>query len=115
MTRFWMTLDQAVELVLSSVDMMQGREIFIPKIPSMHLMDLAEAIDPGGEREYVGIRPGEKLHECLLTEDEAHLCTEAWDRFIINPDISNKTKAGFRYASDNNEKFLSIDELRTML
>lgn len=115
MTRFWMTLDQAVEFVLSSVDMMHGREIFIPKIPSMHIMDLAQAIDPGGEHIITGIRPGEKLHECLLTEDESHMANEAWDRFIINPDISNNTKPGFRYASDTNDKFLSIDDLRKML
>lgn len=115
MTRFWMTLDQAVELVLTSVAMMQGREIFIPKIPSMHIMDLAEAIDPGGNRVQMGIRPGEKLHECLLTEDESHLALESWDRFILNPDTSNYSKPGFRYASDTNEKFLSVEDLRRML
>lgn len=114
MTRFWMTLDQAVEFVLSSIDMMKGREIFIPKIPSMHIMDLAEAIDPGGTRKYVGIRPGEKLHECLLTEDESHLCLEAWDRYIINPEIATNTKPGFRFASDINDKWLSVDDLRKM-
>jgi len=115
MTRFWMTLDQAVEFVISSIDMMQGREIFVPKIPSMHIMDLAEAIDPGGERIFTGIRPGEKLHECLVTEDESHLCTEAWDRLIINPDISNNVHSGFRYASDTNDKWLSVDDLRRIL
>lgn len=115
MTRFWMTLDQAVDLVLTSVDMMQGREIFIPKIPSMHIMDLAEAIDPGGNHVTTGIRPGEKLHECLITSDESHLALEAWDRYILNPNISNNTKPGFRYASDTNDKFLSVDDLRRML
>ena len=117
MTRFWMTLDQAVELVLSSVDMMHGREIFIPKIPSMRLVDLAKAIDPEGRKTIVGIRPGEKLHEVLLTEDESHLCLETWDRYIINPDpdISNNMKPGFRYASDTNPKFLTVDELRNMI
>jgi len=115
MTRFWMTLDQAVEFVISSIDMMQGREIFVPKIPSMHIMDLAEAIDPGGERIFTGIRPGEKLHECLVTEDESHLCTEAWDRLIINPDISNNVHSGFRYASDTNDKWLGVDDLRRIL
>lgn len=115
MTRFWMTLDQAVDLVLSSVDMMHGREIFVPKIPSVHIMDLAEAIDPGGNRNVIGIRAGEKLHECLVTEDESHLAVEAWDRYVINPDISNNNNPGFRYASDSNEKFLSVDEIRRML
>lgn len=114
MTRFWMTMDQAVDFVLSSLNMMHGREIFIPKIPSMHIMDLAEAINPGGNHKITGIRPGEKLHECLLTEDESNFALEAWDRYVINPDhtISNNTKAGFRYSSDTNDKFLSVDELR---
>ena len=114
MTRFWMTLDQAVDLVLSSVDMMRGREIFIPKIPSMHIMDLAEAICPGGNHITTGIRPGEKLHEVLITEDESHLAMETWDRYILNPDISNNTKAGFRYGSDTNDNFLTVDQLRSM-
>jgi UDP-N-acetylglucosamine 4,6-dehydratase len=112
MTRFWMTLDQAVDLVISSVDMMHGREIFIPKIPSVHIMDLAAAMDPGGDTKIIGIRPGEKLHECLITEDESHLALESWDRYILNPDISNNGKPGFRYASDTNDKWLTIDEIR---
>jgi UDP-N-acetylglucosamine 4,6-dehydratase len=115
MTRFWMTLDQAVDLVLSSLDMMKGREIFIPKIPSVHIMDLAQAIDPNGTRTYTGIRPGEKLHECLITEDESHMAIEAWDRYILNPDISNNTKPGFRYASDTNTDWLSVDQIRGLL
>jgi UDP-N-acetylglucosamine 4,6-dehydratase len=113
MTRFWMTLHEAVDFVLSSVDMMQGREIFIPKIPSMHIMDLAEAIDPGGDRLTVGIRPGEKLHEVLLTEDEVHLAMEAHDRFIINGGPSNAKIQ--RYSSDTNPKFLSVSDLRAMI
>lgn len=115
MTRFWMTLEQAVDFVLSSLDIMHGREIFIPKIPSMHIMDLAEAIHPGGTRHYIGIRPGEKLHEVLVTEDESHHALESWDRYIINPDISNNTTPGFRYASDTNPDFLSVPELRKMI
>ncbi len=115
MTRFWMTLDQAVDLVLSSLQMMHGREIFIPKIPSVGIMDLAEAIDPGGNHVVTGIRPGEKLHECLITEDESHMALESWDRYIINPDVSNNTKPGFRYASDTNENYLSVEEIRRML
>ena len=114
MTRFWITLDQAVDFVISSEAMMHGREIFIPKIPSIHIMDLAEAMDPGGEREYIGIRPGEKLHETLMTEDESHLCLEAWDRYVLNPDITNNVKPGFRYASDTNTRWLTVDDLRKM-
>ncbi len=113
MTRFWMTLDQAVNFVLSSVEMMQGREIFIPKIPSMHIMDLAEAIAPGEERQFTGIRPGEKLHEVLLTEDEVHLAMEAHDCFIVNGGPSNAKIS--RYSSDTNPDFLSVDDLRRML
>jgi len=113
MTRFWMTLDQAVNFVLSSTQMMQGREIFIPKIPSMHIMDLAEAIAPGEERNFTGIRPGEKLHEVLLTEDEVHLAMEAHDRFILNGGPSNAKIP--RYSSDTNPNFLSVEDLRRML
>jgi FlaA1/EpsC-like NDP-sugar epimerase len=113
MTRFWMTLDQAVWFVISSVDMMHGREIFIPKIPSMHIMDLAEAIAPGEDHIFTGIRPGEKLHEVLLTEDEVHLAMEAHDRFILNGGPSNAKIA--RYSSDTNPKFLSVEDLRRML
>jgi UDP-N-acetylglucosamine 4,6-dehydratase len=113
MTRFWMTLDQAVNFVLSSIEMMKGREIFIPKIPSMHILDLAEAISPHQHWEVTGIRPGEKLHEVLLTEDEVHLAMEAHDRFILNGGPSNAKIA--RYSSDTNPKFLSVDDLRRML
>jgi len=115
MTRFWMSLDQAVDFVLSSLEMMKGREVFIPKIPSIKIMDLAEAMDPGGKREFIGIRPGEKLHETLVTEDESHHCLEAWDRYVINPDISNNTNPGFRYGSETNPDFLSIERLRKLL
>ena len=115
MTRFWLTLEQAVDFVLSCEGMMQGREIFIPKIPSVHIMDLAEAMEPGGVRQIIGIRPGEKLHETLMTDDESHLAVEAWDRYIINPDVCTNGKAGFRYASDTNDKWLSVDEIRKML
>ncbi len=113
MTRFWMTLDQAVGFVLSSTQMMQGREIFIPKIPSMRIMDLAEAIAPGEVRNFTGIRPGEKLHEVLLTEDEVHLAMEAHDRFILNGGPSNAKIP--RYSSDTNPNFLSVEDLRRML
>lgn len=113
MTRFWMTLDQAVNFVLSAAEMMHGREIFIPKIPSMNILDLAEAIAPGEDRIFTGIRPGEKLHEVLLTEDEVHLAMEAHDRFILNGGPSNAKIA--RYSSDTNPNYLSVDDLRRML
>lgn len=115
MTRFWITLDQAVDFVLSCEGMMQGREIFIPKIPSVHIMDLAQAIDPDGGRNIIGIRPGEKIHETLMTDDESHMSIEAWDRYIINPDVCTNGNAGFRYASDTNDKWLSVAEIEKML
>jgi UDP-N-acetylglucosamine 4,6-dehydratase/5-epimerase len=115
MTRFWMTLDQAVDLVLSSLDMMKGREIFIPKIPSIKITDLALAIAPQLDHKIVGIRPGEKLHETLMTEEESTMALEAHDRWVINPDISNNTKSGLRYSSDNNGDYLSVETIKTYL
>ena len=85
MTRFWITLDQGVNFVLSSLAMMTGGEIFIPKIPSMKLTDLAEAIAPGVPLRVVGIRPGEKLHETMITQDDARTTIEYADRYAILP------------------------------
>lgn len=128
MTRFWITLDQAVAFVLRSLEMMEGGEIFVPKIPSMSLMDLAEAIAPGCEKRIVGIRPGEKLHEVMVTEDDARDTLEFPDRYVILPaahgwsarrprmDPESKTcPEGFRYSSDGNKAWLSIDQLRAMI
>lgn len=112
MTRFWITLDQAVDFVLSCAEMMQGREIFIPKIPSAHIMDLAEAIAPGSKHTIIGSRPGEKLHETLMTDDESHLALDSWDRYILNPDVCTNGKQGFRYASDTNDQWLSLDDIK---
>jgi UDP-N-acetylglucosamine 4,6-dehydratase len=85
MTRFWITLEQGVNFVLSSLEMMHGAEIFVPKIPSMNIADLAQAIAPGLSHEVVGIRPGEKLHEVLITEDDARTTVELDDRYVICP------------------------------
>src|SRR5258705_1861831 len=115
MTRFWMTMDQAVDLVLSSLGMMKGREIFIPKLPSMRVVDLATAMAPDLGMKIVGIRPGEKLTEFLMTKEESYLALEAHDRYILNPDVSNNIKPGFRYSSDTNAKFLTVEQLRTYL
>lgn len=113
MTRFWITLDEAVEFVMSSLDMMHGREIFIPKIPSVKIIDLAKAFDPVGIK-MVGIRPGEKLHETLMTTDEARDAMEAFDRFIVNGGPSN-IKSELAYTSDNNTQWLSEGDLRRSL
>ena len=117
MTRFWITLEQGVEFVLSCLDMMRGGEIFIPKIPSMKITDLAAARSPGGKVKIIGIRPGEKLHEVMITEDDARNTVEFSDRYVIEPnpvawtghvlrDGAVPVEDGFRYASDNNTEWL---------
>ena len=85
MTRFWITLEAAVEFVLTSMELVQGGETFVPKIPSMRIIDLAKALAPDAELRVVGIRPGEKLHEVLLTEDEARQSVDLGDRYAIMP------------------------------
>lgn len=122
MTRFWITLDEAVSFVISCLGRMQGGEIFVPKIPSMRVPDMAEALAPGAEVRIIGIRPGEKLHEVMLTEDEARHAVETDWGFIIQPEYvfwgdaptheGTALPAGFRYSSDNNTVWLTVDELR---
>jgi UDP-N-acetylglucosamine 4,6-dehydratase len=124
MTRFWITLEAAVEFVLSSLDLVQGGETFVPKIPSMKIVDAAKAIAPEAELRTVGIRPGEKLHEVLLTEDEARHTYDLGDRYVImpqrptwhleRPERGEPLPDGFRYSSDNNDWWLTDDELLTM-
>ena len=121
MTRFWITLDQGVRFVIDSIGRMKGGEIFVPKIPSMKITDLAEAIAPEAKWKNIGIRGGEKLHEILLTEDEARHTKEFDSYFVIEPEHPfwnkenfNGGKAlpeGFRYTSDNNDKWHTKSEL----
>jgi UDP-N-acetylglucosamine 4,6-dehydratase len=125
MTRFWLTLRQGVRFVLQSIQTMEGGEVFVPKIPSMRLSDLGEAIAPGCQVVKVGIRPGEKLHETLVSEDEARHCVELEDRFVIAPlhpwwkghtvVAGRSLPEGFRYSSDTNPQWLTVNELRTLL
>lgn len=125
MTRFWLTLTQGVHFVLSSIERMQGGEVFVPKIPSMKVTDLAEAIAPGCEMVNVGIRPGEKLHETLVSEDEARHSVELSDSFVIAPmhpwwkghgEIAGRQLPdGFRYSSDTNPQWLTVDQLRELV
>ena len=127
MTRFLITLRQGVNCVLSSLEMMEGGEVFVPKIPSAKMMDLAEAMLPGGKVEFVGIRPGEKLHEVMISEDDARMTLELPDRYVIEPwfdfwsrrhyDKRGATRVAdqFRYASDNNPEWLTIDQIRILL
>ena len=126
MTRFWITLDQAVDLVLTALDRMVGGEVFIPKIPSMRVVDLAEALAPGLPVDVIGIRPGEKLHEALLTVDEARHAIDVDDMFVVVPEHPWWTASprwsegvglpdGFAYTSDNNREWLSVEDLRGFL
>jgi UDP-N-acetylglucosamine 4,6-dehydratase len=128
MTRFWILLEQGVDFVLKGLERMEGGEIFVPKIPSMKIIDLAKAIAPECKLEIVGIRPGEKLHEVMVPEDDARNTLEYEDYFAILPAYHEwDPKAyqgknggrpcpdGFRYSSDTNTWWLSADELRQMI
>jgi UDP-N-acetylglucosamine 4,6-dehydratase/5-epimerase len=126
MTRFWITLPEAVDLVLFAMEHAKGGEIFIPKIPSMRMPDLAEAMAPGVPVEIIGIRPGEKLHEVLLTDDEARHAIETEDNYVVLPEhpwwtdehpwIDGKPlQDDFVYASNTNEWWLSSDELQARI
>jgi UDP-N-acetylglucosamine 4,6-dehydratase len=126
MTRFWITLDQGVDLVLKALTEMHGGEVFVPKIASMRVMDLAKAIGPDCKIKIVGTRPGEKIHEVLLTEDEASRSKDVGDCFVIEPAFrfpwvpENAWKGatppeGFRYSSDSNDRWLSSKELKDMM
>ncbi|KXB08196.1 flagellin modification protein FlmA [candidate division MSBL1 archaeon SCGC-AAA382N08] len=125
MTRFWITLEQGINFVINSIERMEGGEVFVPKIPSMKIVDLAKAIAPEAELEAIGIRPGEKLHEVLLPPEEARHAKEFDDYFVIEPefDFWNKENCkdgkdlpeGFKYSSDNNDQWLSKKELRKLL
>ncbi|MFC1630127.1 UDP-N-acetylglucosamine 4,6-dehydratase (inverting) [Patescibacteria group bacterium] len=125
MTRFWLTLDQGISFVIKCIGKMKGGEIFIPRIPSMKITDLAEVIAPEAKKKLVGIRPSEKLHEVLLTENETNHSREFQDYFLIEPEYhywrkngikgGKKLKDGFSYASDNNGKWLSREQMKKMI
>ncbi len=127
MTRFWITLDQGVQFVLSCLRMMRGGEVFVPKIPSMRIVDVARCLAPGKPIEVIGIRPGEKLHEVMVPADEARATLDHGDRYIVlptfmaSPDAVHRAagatpvKNDFSYASDSNEEWLSGDELTEMV
>jgi UDP-N-acetylglucosamine 4,6-dehydratase/5-epimerase len=124
MTRFWITLDESVSFVIDSLGKMGGGETFVPKIPSMRITDMAEALAPGCERRVIGIRPGEKLHEVLLTPDEARHSYDIGSAYVVLPEYvtwqatrretGERLPDGFRYSSDENEWWLTVDEIRAM-
>ena len=125
MTRFWITLEEGVEMVFTALEKMQGGEVFVPKIPSMKITDLAKAIAPECELEIVGIRPGEKLHESLITASDARHTLEFDNYYIIQPEFSwwrlgnhkdgKPIEEDFEYTSDKNEEWLTVEEMREML
>lgn len=124
MTRFWITLEQGVEFVLHCLKRMHGGEIFVPKIPSMKVTDLAEAVAPGCRIDYIGIRPGEKLHEAMITEDDTRNTLEYDSYYVIQPDFpwwsrengkgGKPVAEGFSYRSDTNDCWLKVEELRRL-
>jgi len=125
MTRFWITLPQAVQFVMDSFSDMKGGELYVPRIPSMKVVDLAAAIAPGSELVEIGVRPGEKLHEEMIASADAPRTLERPDRYVVAPTLAmwggyeapagSPVADGFSYASDNNDQWLSIDDLRMML
>ena len=125
MTRFWITQEQAARFIIDSIERMKGGELFIPKIPSMKVTDLVDVIAPKAKREVIGIRPGEKINEVLLIEDEARHSKEFDTYFVIEPEHSfwNKDNLkgakslldGFRYSSGDNDWWLTKDDLKKML
>jgi len=126
MTRFWLTLEQGVRFVIRCVEQMRGGEVFVPKIPSTRIADLAKIIAPEAELEVIGIRPGEKLHEVLINEDEARSTVELEDMFVVQPtaalwfgrdwqDQGRFLEDGFRYASETNPDWLTVDQMRELV
>lgn len=126
MTRFWITLERGVDFVLSVFSRMTGGELFVPKIPSMRVVDLARAIAPDCKLETIGIRPGEKLHEVMISDDDARDTREAPDCYVVAPAVPTRRDVptwgaslplvpeGFRYSSDKNDTWLGVEELQTL-
>ena len=125
MTRFWITLPQAVDFVLSCFDDMQGGELYVPRIPSMRVTDLAEAVAPGLPMHDVGIRPGEKLHEEMISSEDSRRTLRRDDRYVVLPTMAvwggysqptgDPVEEGFAYRSDSNDLWLGVDELRQLI
>lgn len=126
MTRFWISLEQGVRFVIRCIEQMQGGEVFVPKIPSMSMLDLAKAIAPEAEIEIIGIRPGEKLHEALISEDEARTTVELDDMYVVQPaaamwfgyaweEMGKRLPEGFTYVSNNNTDWLDISRINEII
>ena len=124
MTRFWITLPQAVQFVVASFDQMKGGELYVPRIPSMHIMDLVEAVAPGAQITEIGIRPGEKLHEEMISADDSYRTVRLPDRYVVQPTVlewwfappgGEKVQPGFSYRSDTNDQWLNPEQLRELI
>ncbi len=126
MTRFWLSLEQGVDFVIRCIEQMEGGEVFVPKLPSMKVIDLAKAIAPEAEIEIVGIRAGERLHEILLNEDEARNTVELDDMFVIQPpeamwfgyawsERGKPLPEGYQYVSNTNTEWLTVEQIRAMI
>ncbi len=130
MTRFWIEIQQGVEFVIKCFSRMKAGEIFVPKIPSVRIVDLAESLAPGMPHKIIGLRPGEKLHEVMCPKDDSHLTLEYPDHYVMRPSISFnfpndletnslgekgcEVEEGFEYSSDGNGQFLTVEELREL-
>lgn len=122
MTRFWITLEQGISMVLRAFELAGGGEILVPKIPSMKIMDLAEAIAPGVPVEFVGIRPGEKVHESMITSEDSRNTIDIGEYYVIKPEIceyrgtpGKSVPENFEYNSGTNTEWITVPSLRNML
>lgn len=126
MTRFWISIEQGVRFVIRCLEEMHGGEVFVPKIPSMTVSDLAKAMAPQAEIKYIGIRPGEKLHEVLISEDEARTVVELDDMYVVQPaeafwfgheweSIGKALPDDFRYVSNKNDEWLTVEQIQEII
>jgi UDP-N-acetylglucosamine 4,6-dehydratase len=126
MTRFWLSLEEGVRFVIKNIERMHGGEVFVPKIPSTKITDLARAIAPDADVEHIGIRPGEKLHEMMISRDESRSTIELDDMYVVQPvgqlwfrydwaQVGKPVPDGFKYTSDNNTEWLTDDEIRELV
>ncbi len=126
MTRFWLSLEQGVRFVIRNIAHMEGGEVFVPKIPSMKVVDLAKAIAPDAELKYIGIRPGEKLHELLISRDESRSTVELEDMYVVQPveafwfggawhEKGKPVEDGFRYSSAENTEWLNVEQIKAII
>jgi UDP-N-acetylglucosamine 4,6-dehydratase/5-epimerase len=124
-TRFFITLPQAVQFVVDSFDLMGGGELYVPRIPSMKIVDLAQAIAPEAPLKDVGLRPGEKLHEEMISPEEGRRAVELGDRYVVQPDVASwgyhppedgrAVPDGFAYRSDSNDEWLTREDVAALL